>query len=488
MAGVIGGAVLLTFLPCLRCGFVNYDDDRYVYRNPLIRDFSRDGIARIFATTDFTVLYTPLVFLSYAVEYRFFGLDPFPYHLTNLILHLCNCLLVFYFILGLTRRASAAFITAILFGLHPLRVESVAWITERKDVLYALFLLASLNCYIAYARRGGPLRYLAAGGMFILALLAKPVSIVLPAIFLLCDYFLEGKIPRRRLAEKLPLFAVSAAWLVFGIVTAKGYVRGEPDFTGLDYFLIACYALLFYIYKSILPIGLSCMYPHPLKIGGVLPPIFLASPLILLALAALVVRSACRTRDVVFGSAFFFITAAPALRLFPPGLIIVADRYTYVPAIGLSFIAAQAVLWLSGREWRHAVAVAVAAMAASLSFLSRERCKVWRDSVTLWEDAVAKYRDSYIPVAYFNRGIVNFDIGRHEGAYADLGNALGLYYRRLGISGDGSADCGRMAAGGAGRAEVYRCFASKFAEIGKTQEAIACLNIASHADQGRSRY
>ncbi|MEJ2745724.1 MAG: hypothetical protein P8123_08595, partial [bacterium] len=208
----------ISFYPCLLGGFVNFDDDRYVYRNPMIKELSWQGIGTIFTSTDYAVVYCPLVFLSYAIEYHFFGLRPYGYHVTNLILHLCNCLLVFWFISLLCRDRPTAFITALLFGVHPLRAESVAWITERKDLLYAFFFLWALICYCDRRARGSRIGYAGVVLFFLLSLLSKPTALVLPLVLLLCDYFQGKKIDRRNLSSKLPLFAIAAAFLILGLV------------------------------------------------------------------------------------------------------------------------------------------------------------------------------------------------------------------------------------------------------------------------------
>jgi len=471
----------ISFYPCLRGGFVNFDDDRYVYRNPMIRDLSRKGIATIFASTDYAVIYCPLVFLSYAIEYHFFDLQPHAYHVTNLILHLCNCLLVFWFIFLLSRNRATALVVALLFGVHPLRVESVAWITERKDVLYAFFFLGALVSYQYALIRRSPLWRLSIVFLFLLALLSKPAALVLPLVFLLCDYLQGAKIDRENLLKKLPLFSIAVAFLILGFFTARGYARTGPAFTACDQLFIPPHALLFYLYKSIVPVRLSCLYPFPVKHGGFLPAIFLVSPLILILLGALIARSTRSTRKIAFGSLFFLITVLPALQLFPTGTAIVADRFTYIPSIGLSFLLAELIAWLYGRKVTCVAplaAVAFVGLIVALSVLTRSRCTVWDSNVALWEDTVRKYPDGYVPLAYFNRGIVYTDMGLHEKAVSDFNRVLMLYYGERGMRGDQTETCRTLIATGGGYAEAYNFLASKYAEIGKTQEAIACLNVS----------
>jgi len=473
----------LAFSPCLRSGFCNVDDDCYVYRNPLITDLSWNGISRIFASTDYTVLYTPLVFLSYAIEYHYFNLNPFPYHLTNLILHMCNCALAFWFVYALVGSIPCAFAASLLFGIHPLRVESVAWITERKDVLYAFFFLAALVCYLRYRARRTRGRYCLLMLFFILAILSKPVALILPFALLLCDYYIEGTIHRADILEKIPFFVLAALALCLSILNGRQHLGAEAELTALDYFCIGCYAALFYLFTSLIPAGLSCLYPYPLKTQGHLPEIFLLSPLVVAALALLAAWSGRHTRKVIFGGLFFLITVSPALRMFPPGLIIVADRYTYLPSLGLAFIAAALITWWSGRgRWPAALAAAIlVASIGALSFLTWNRCGVWENNLALWDDAVNKCPDGYIPIAYFNRGIVYTDRGAYDKAVSDFSRSLALYCGKRGISADPAARCRAILAEGSGYPAVYACIAGRFDEIGTRTEALGCIYVAWRA-------
>lgn len=473
-------ATFVSFYPCLRGGFVNFDDDRYVYRNPMIKELSWQSIGTIFASTDYAVIYCPMVFLSYAIEYSFFGLHPFGYHATNLFLHLCNCLLVFWFISLLCGDRPTALITTLIFAVHPLRAESVAWVTERKDVLYAFFFLGALVCYCDRRARGSPLGYAGVVLLFILSLLSKPAALVLPLVLLLCDYFRGEKIDWKKLASKLHLFAISGAFLVLGLVMARGYGRTGPAFDAFDQIFIPPYALIFYLYKSIAPLRLSCLYPFPVKHGAFLPAPFLISPFIVILLGALVFRSMRYTRTIAFGSLFFLLTILPAIQFFPTGTAIVADRFTYVPSIGLSFLIARLVVRLYAREDKRGARLAAAALAAivaAMAVLTWVRCSVWNSNIALWDDAVRKYPDGYVPLAYFNRGVVYSDMGLHGEAVSDFNKVLRLYYNERGVKGDHAEYC-RMLLSTGGPAEAYDFIASRYAEIGKTQEAIGCHNLS----------
>jgi tetratricopeptide (TPR) repeat protein len=488
--------ILITFFsfyPSLKNSFVNWDDDSYVIQNPLIRELSWKGIKQIFTPSTYTMLnpaqlYVPLAILSYAFEYRFFKLDPFIYHITNLSLHLLNCLLVFWFIFLLSDEIIIAFMVAILFGVHPLHVESVVWITERKDVLYAFFFLSALICHIYYLKNKEAKLYYLVLALFILALLSKPVAVVLPIALLLCDYFLNGRITAEDLLKKIPLFCIVAAFIVVGKLTSKSYMRIDPKLTFLDHLLITNYALIFYLKKLIMPVRLSCLYPYPLKNTGLLPFAFLLSPLIVTVLISMVIFSRKYTKKIIFGSAFFLITIFLYLQLFPTGPTIVSDRYTYIPSIGIFFILAELMVVFYRKKMPrsrifNALSIAIFTVAiCALSTLTWNQCKVWKDSLALWDNAINKYPDAYIPLAYFKRGVVYSSRQENEKAALDFNKAVMIYYRQLGINQNFTGVYNELLKLDYGYSALFDFLAVKFAQINRIHEAVILFNIAIKAN------
>jgi hypothetical protein len=479
----------IAFSPVLKNGFVNWDDDIYVTQNPMIRNLSLKNIRQIFLSTHYTVMYTPLVFISYAVEYHFRGLQPSFFHLTNLILHMLNCFLVFSLIYLLHKNAVVAFIVSVLFGIHPLHVESVAWISERKDLLYAFFFLWALICYIYYVQKKRPQYYFFVLILFVLALLSKPVAVVLPFILLFFDYFLTGGINKKNLLEKIPFLGIALFFLILVILTARTYIRIDPDITFLDKILIANYALVFYLYKIILPFGLSCLYPYPLKVGNFLPSFFLLPPLITMALYVLVRLSLKYTRKIFFGFGFFFILILPALQLFPTGPVIISDRYSYIPSIGIFFIIAESILFLYQKKIRHNHIFIISSflvfivIIGMLSILTWNRCKVWKNSFTLWNDAINNYPAGYIPLAYFNRGVTYLDKQDNKKAIFDFDKALMLYYKKLGMHQNYTSIYNKLLISQFGYSALYNFLGVKYAQINRMQEAEILLRraIALHS-------
>jgi hypothetical protein len=459
LLGAVLAITLASYLPVFRAGFVGWDDNVYVTDNPEIENLSFSSAAKIL-TSVHKNLYKPLTILSFAVEYKYFKLNPAVYHTTNLLFHLANCALVFYLILALGGGFYAALITAILFGIHPMHVESVAWIAERKDQLYTFFMLGSMILYLSYSRSENRTVYYASLLIYILSLMSKPQALALPFLLLLCDYFTKRKINTLCVAEKVPflvlsiLFAYAARHALAGrcpIVNA-GYVTW-------DYVSVSAYACLLYLGKAVLPVGLCAFYPFPELSGGNLPLKYSSAPLILLALAAGVFIFRRRSKTMVFGTLFFALTIFPALPLRNSFMAIAFDHFTYVPYIGLFFIIGRLGehIWLHHRLARSFAVYAGVAVVIILSVMTSARCMVWHDGVSLWSDFLSKaqyglayrYRgDNYLAkrefnkalsdytsaialtpddiAAYDSRGEVYEALGENEKAIADYEKAIAL--------------------------------------------------------------
>jgi tetratricopeptide (TPR) repeat protein len=434
----------LSFLPVLKNGFVNWDDQAYITDNPLIKQLSLKGMKNIFFS--FHVgLYKPLVLLSFALEYHFFKLNPFIYHLDNLLLHLLNALLVFWFIYRLSLKLPVAFLSAVFFAIHPLRVESVAWVVERKDMLYGLFLLLSLISYLYYIDKGQRQKYynLSVAGFF-LSLLAKPAGLMLPFALLTLDWFRKRKLNLQTFKEKIPYLVLSL--LAVGLNSYAQYLQPDSQLnlqarTGLtlpDKFLIANRAILLYLEKLFLPIKLSCLYPYPQRINHLLPPGFRIAPLIVLLLALVVGLSRRYTPKVIFGSLFFFILLFPLLPLISTGPAFAAERYSYIACLGLFYLLAEASLWLYLRAsppLKTTIIISLSLIILILALLTFQRTRVWKDSLTLWDDCLRNY--PHTALAYNNRGTAYQSQAKPEQALADYNQAIRLgpdyaeaYYNR----------------------------------------------------------
>ena len=418
------------FYPSLESDFVNWDDHVMVKENARIRSLSLENIKNLFCSFHESSLYHPLVDLSYAIEYYFFKLTPLACHTTNLILHMSNCLLVFWVIFLLSSKISVSLITALLFGIHPLHVESVAWITERKDVLYGFFFLGGLISYIFNTKRPEKKYYYISVFLFILSLLSKSMAMTFPFVLLLCDYILNRKFEKERLKEKYLFFIISGLFIVFtfyGLSLSKSFIQA-PLMQSYYYIFFANYGFLFYISKFVMPFKLSSFYPYPEDINNLL--LFLILPAMTIVLTLLVIISKRYTKKIIFGNLFFLITILPVLQIFPSSRSITADRYTYIPLIGLCYIAAQGFFFLYFKKIRYkkilktSLLIMLIAIMASLSYLTSKRCLVWKDSIALWNDLLKKLPD--LSFAYSNRAHAYLSKKEYDKAISDYNKAISL--------------------------------------------------------------
>lgn len=423
---VIAIAAAAAFAPTLANGFTNFDDNAYLTDNPLVRSLSPANLARIFTTTPPHTLFNPLVTLSFAIEYKLWGLEPLGYHAVNLLLHLVNALLVFALARGLAARRGTALLASLLFALHPLRVDSVAWVTERKDLLSAFFLLLALLAYRRFLERDASRAYLAALLLFAAAVLAKMSALVLPALLLLMDWRCAGRIGRRRWLEKIPFALIL---LLYGAGSWFGVQAHSVRYTGGDAAVMAGNSLRlvpFYLQKTLWPSGLSAHYPTDMRF-------FMPSPWPALLLAAALLAATFlllhgQRRDWLWGWGFFLVALLPAFAViwnfFP-----VANRYSYLPAVGLSHVLALSA-WQTGvflKRWKRVAAVWTSLLLACLGLLaaiSFQRCRVWKDSLSLWNDVIAKY--PVIPLAFHNRASALKAMHRLPEAYEDYSQAIAL--------------------------------------------------------------
>jgi tetratricopeptide (TPR) repeat protein len=416
-------------------GFTDWDDPFYATDQPLIQDLSPAGLTTIFSTF-VEGNYHPLTMTSLAVDYHFWKLDPRGWHLENLALHVLVTLLVFAFVFLLSGSQAMAGIAALFFGVHPMHVESVAWVSGRKDVLYALFYLGGCISYLLWAR-GRPRRpalYAVTLVLFVLSLLAKGMAVSFPLALLAIDFYLKRKPTQKTmLLEKAPFLAIA---LAFGMValTAQARQGAVQDFGSFglgERVLFACYGICSYVVRAIVPGRLSALYPYPLRgAGGALPLLYYLAPLGVGALVAGVYLSLRRGRDVAFGALFFLANLVMVLQLIPVGSAVIADRYTYLPYVGLGFILASLIRpWIEGtaasRPALRAAALALLALAAGGAiYATQARCAVWKDNLTLWNDVLAQYPN--LPMGYTMRARTYMQEGRNDLAMADAQRAISL--------------------------------------------------------------
>lgn len=371
--------------------FIFYDDDIYVLTNTYIKDCSASGIKAI-ATAFYMGNYHPLTLLTYMVEYALFGLNPLPYHALNVLLHLVNVYLSYKLTERLSANKVVAAIVCALFALHPMHVESVAWVSETKDVLYASFYLAATVAYQQYITTPSAQRYALVVLLFVAALLSKSAAVTLPVLLLAIDFYKSRKFTTSVVIEKIPLFALSIAFGVINIYAQRdaGALNDlSLFFTPLQRFFFLTHNIGYYIGSVIAPVQLCSMHLIPVIGSGPLPIVYY----IFLPFVALVFYLVCRKsairRQLILGLAFFLITISVMLQIVSVGSSLTAERYTYVSYIGLFFIVAQIIVrFISNPKYIMAL-TALALMLCSLA--SWNRIGAWRDSEANFSDVIFKH-------------------------------------------------------------------------------------------------
>ncbi len=400
--------ILLIFSPCLKLGFVNFDDEAHLIENAATRSLDLSNLKAIF-TQRVQKVYIPLTTLSFAIERSLFGLNPFVYHLDNLLLHIANSVIILFIALRLNIPIMGAFFGSAIFALHPMRVESVAWVTERKDVLCALFYLLALWQWIIYRQRSRRGAFVWAHIFTLLSLLAKPMAISLPFAFLCVDWLLGCRISFSSIKEKTGIFILSA---LVGWITYQEHVRNPIDniATGIQSWVSG---LGFYWQKFFLPLNLIPIYPIP--IGKDLLFRFCLSSLLIIAILWLVFKNR-RDRLFMFALLFYVATIFFLLRFDTRADIHwVADRFMYIPSIGLC-------LWLGSYLNSHRKIAVITVFI--LSVLTWSLIPAWKDSLSLWTYVIRKSPNEMM--AYFNRAGTYQDQGQYDKAVADYNKTLDL--------------------------------------------------------------
>ena len=411
-------ATLFLFWPVRNSEFINFDDDAYVYDNPQVKaGLTLKGVIWAFTTTHMGNRH-PLTWLSHMLDCEFYGLNPGAHHLTSLLFHIANTLLLFWVLKRMTGRLWPSSFVAALFALHPLHVESVAWVAERKDVLSTFFWMLTLWTYVRYTERPGLNRYLLVILFFVLGLLSKPMLVTLPFVLLLLDYWPlgrfsfgrggvnppnpkpsrgrnQGSFPLHLVLEKVPFFvlsAISSVLTFFAQGRAVGSLQRYPLETRIGNALVS---YLTYIGKMIWPHPLAVFYPHP----GMLPIWQVAGAgLLLVCGSILVVRAAGKYPYFLVGWLWYLGTLVPVIGLVQVGSQGMADRYTYVPLIGLFIMVAMGVPDAL-KAWRHRkIALIVSAGLVLSFFITVARLQVyrWQTSTILFEHTLAVTANNFL--------------------------------------------------------------------------------------------
>ena len=394
----IGLALVLTtlgvFYQVRSFRFVTYDDPDYVYRNANVQaGITAQSIKWAF-TTSYAANWHPLTWLSHMLDWRVFGSNPAGHHVINLILHIANTLLLFIVLQQMTNALWQSAFVAALFALHPLHVESVAWVAERKDVLSTLFWMLTMWAYLGYVKHPNVRRYLLVLVSFALGLMAKPMLVTLPFVLLLLDYWPLERFRQRTvfhlIGEKVPFFILSAASSAVTFIVQRSASVVIPFGTfPLKYRVFnAVISYVEYACKMFCPSRLAVFYPHPAQ--NVSIPYFIMSAVLLLAVTILVIRFAANRRYLVTGWFWYLGTLVPAAGFVQVGLQAMADRYTYVPLTGLFIMVAWGVPDLLAKlQYRKIILVSVATLTVpAMSMCTFFQLRHWKDTSTLLQHAI----------------------------------------------------------------------------------------------------
>jgi protein O-mannosyl-transferase len=409
-----------------------WDDDLYVTGVSEIREITLGNLERIF-TSVYVGHYAPVQMVSYMLDHAVWGLKPFGFALTDLLLHAMNAVLVFALLRTFRISILGAVAGALLFAIHPLQVESVAWVSQRKTLLSMFFFLASVLLYVDYRGRDGWRRkaiYVASNAAFLLALLSKPAAVILPIVLVLYDVLIRRDPPTwRMLADKISFATVSAAAAGLAYWSqgtqmhggrAPGWHGGSPYHTLLT--MVPVFRA--YLGKLVWPADLSVIYSPAIK-TSVDADVLLSAAAVLVALAAPLVVGGVQRRQIAFWTAVSILGIVPVSQIVPLASLM-NDRYLYFPLVGIAGVLA-AFVSSAPQGFRVPLGVALVLAALALGVASSSRTSAWADSVTLWEDAAAKNpRD---PMIQYGLGLAHDNAG-------NLGAAIRAYDRALQINSD----------------------------------------------------
>jgi len=495
--------VVALYAPVFGHEFLSFDDDTYVTENHRVRRGLSVESARWALTATHASNWHPLTWLSHMLDFELHGLDPAGHHGTSVLLHGLNAALLLVALYMMTGRLGPSLAVALLFAVHPLRVESVAWVAERKDVLSGLFWMLTLVAYAFYARRPGPARYALVCLTFALGLLSKPMLVTLPFVLLLLDVWpLARRLTGRLILEKLPLLLLAAASAAVTVAAQAGggamhASEAWPLGARLSNALVSYVA---YLWSTVLPTGLACFYPHPFALDSDGTLLRATGAALLLAAATGGALVAWRRRPYLAVGWFWYVgTLVPVIGLVQVGAQARADRYTYLPLIGIYVAAAWAVAELIERKptLRAPALAAAAAVLLALAVTTRTQIGYWKNGRTLFGHAVRVTTGNYI--AHNNLGSEFEARGEYDeaerqfrqalharGDFPPALNNLGLILTRRGELDGAIEDFSRALELDPGYAEAHNNLGAALQRQGRLAGALTHFEEAVRLDPGHA--
>jgi Tfp pilus assembly protein PilF len=472
LAGSVALITCVVYLTALRNDFVNWDDSTYVTENPHIRSINAAFLR--WAFFDFYASnWHPLTWISHALDYALWGLNPLGHHLTSIILHTGNTALSVFLMIRLMEAMNetavenkegsflteheisiTAGIAGLMFGLHPVHVESVAWVAERKDLLCALFFMLSIATYTGYVRHADSgkvreefpsvlfrKRYLCSLGFFALALMSKPMAVSLPAVLMILDWYpfrriLSLRTFRVSVFGKFPFFLLSLASSVITILAQRaGGALASMDVIPLSTRLLAAArAVVIYLWKIVMPVNLFPFYQYPRHISLLtLAGYFVAFAAVIgVTVVCLILVRKEKVWLSVWG--YYLITLFPVLGIVQVGSQFMADRYIYLPSLGPFLVLGLMVVWAARKmkglvRWRQTVMYGSTALAVTatvfMTYLTVKQIDIWKNSLTLWNSAIEKEPEG-VPMAYYGLGTAYQKMGLNDKAIENFDKAIAL--------------------------------------------------------------
>jgi len=427
--------------------FTNWDDNEYVDDNPYIKNLTSENVKMILFHNITHNYYHPITMLSLATNYHFSKMDPFGYYLTNIVFHIFNTCLMFFMILMLLEAMQKkgygemkskewlATLGALCFGLHPMHVESVSWLAERKDVLYCFFYFLGLMAYVKYTKEDKIKWMVYAVILYICSLASKPLAVVFPLSLFAIDILLKRPIGRKIFMEKSPFFLISLVGGIWAWHAQKtgGAIASLHAYSLFHRLLFVSHNFMTYFIKAFVPLNLCSLYPYPvIDANGALPVMYYLSPFIVLAIVGGGLYLSYRSgenyfRVVIFGFSFFLVNLAIILQFIPVGYAIMADRYTYIAYFGIFFMLIYFVqqLWQRVPVSHIPVQAGMGLFLCILSSSSYNRTKVWHNTETMWADVIKQYPDRD-ELAYNSLGSYYFGKGDFDAAFGYYQTAISM--------------------------------------------------------------
>ncbi|MEI6555712.1 MAG: hypothetical protein WCL70_09000 [Paludibacter sp.] len=431
---LLGVALIVTVLVYAKVIGYNFlytwDDFDYITDNPDVQSLNFENLGKYFSEF-YAGNYQPLTLLLYSIEYLFGNGSAAVFHGVNIFIHIINSYLVFKLIRKLSPQNNfVALFTAAFFAIHPMHIESVAWISEFKDVLYSFFFLRGLILYMNFLQMKEVKMLVSIFIFFLLSCLSKSAAVVFPLVLILFDYYTGRKFTLRVIVEKIPFLIIS---LIFGVVamySQKGAIKElAPVMTIVEQISVISFSFCSYILKIFVPLSLSAYYLYPSEIGHSALPIwyYLSIPLVI-GLFIGVGYSIRRNKHLIFGFLFFLINIILVLQIIPVGGASMADRYSYIPSIGLLFVAGIGISHLLTlpklKQYSKSVVSMIVILFFAFALLANNRTTVWANDEILFTDVIEKYPDCY--VAYSIRGLCKNLAGDYQGAISDETKAIEL--------------------------------------------------------------